>query len=294
MRSWRGKVSFLTADALFEIGHTSEALPLYQQATQTFAVLTKESNNPAYEDSLLFGYQRIGDMLLIDGHYAQSVTYYQKELDAAERLAAEDPKNMVFRMHLSASLATLGHGLWRAGRLPEGVATLQRGLAVLADTQLRDSRTKGLETTLKLWLAGALEKGADLSGALHNYVVVSDSYSAICQSDPTDVEDCLNLAGTRERVARIYLKHGDASEALAEDEKALAISEPLSVGAKPNLEALYTVANVYFGLGEAHGLGARIDNAERQSIGAGLQLVREEQCREPAHTKLATDHSFGI
>ena len=53
MRSWRGKVSFLTADALFGIGRNSEALPLYQQATETFAVRTKESNNPNYEDSLL-------------------------------------------------------------------------------------------------------------------------------------------------------------------------------------------------------------------------------------------------
>jgi eukaryotic-like serine/threonine-protein kinase len=265
LRSWRGKVSFLTADALFGIGRNSEALPLYQQATETFAVLTKESNNPNYEDSLLFGYQRTGDMLLIDGHYAQAVTYYQKELDAATRLAAEDPKNMVFRLHVSASLATLGHGLWRSGRVPEAVATLQRGLAVLSATELRDSRTKGLETTLKLWLAGALERGGDFSGALRNYVVVRDTYSAICQSDPTDVEDCLNLAGTRERVARIHLKDGEVSEALVENEKALATVEPLSVGEKPNLEALYTVASVYFGLGEAHKSLARASTMQKDA-----------------------------
>jgi non-specific serine/threonine protein kinase/serine/threonine-protein kinase len=263
LRSWRGKVCILTADALFGIGRTSEALPLYQQATQTFAVLTKESNNPNYEDSLLLGYQRTGDMLLIDGRYAQSVTYYQKELDAAERLAAEDPKNMVFRIDLSATQATLGHGLWRAGRVAEGVATLQRGLAVLSDTQLRDSRTKGLETTLRFWLGGALEKGGDLSGALRNYIVVRDAYSAICQSDPTDVEDCLNLAGVQERVARIYLKHGEVSKALAENEKALAISEPLSVGAKPNLDAIYNVANIYYGMGEAHTALARVSRMQR-------------------------------
>jgi len=265
LRSWRGKVSFLTADALLGIGHNSEALPLYQQATQTFAVLTKESNNPDYENSLLFGYQRTGDMLLIDGHYAQSVTYYQKEMDAATRLAAEDPKNMVFRMHLSASLATLGHGLWRAGRVPESVATSRRGLAVLADTQLRDSRTTGLEMTLQLWLSGALEKGGDLSGALRNYVAVRDTYGAICHSDPTDVEDCLNLAGTQERVAHIYLKHDEVSEALAENEKALATSEPLSLGAKPNLDALYNVANIYFGLGEAHTAMARASAIQREA-----------------------------
>ena len=131
-------------------------MPLYQQATQTFEGLTKESNNPNYEDSLLFGYQRTGDMLLTDGHYAESVPYYQKELDASTRLASEDPKNMVFRIDLVASRATLGHSLWRAGRVTEAVAMLQRGLAELAETQLKDSRTKGLEITLQLWLAGAL------------------------------------------------------------------------------------------------------------------------------------------
>jgi non-specific serine/threonine protein kinase/serine/threonine-protein kinase len=265
LRSWRGGLSYLTADDLFETGRAAEALPLYQQATQTFEGLTKESNNPNYEDSLLFGYQRTGDMLLTDGHYAESVPYYQKELDASTRLASEDPKNMVFRMDLVASRATLGHSLWRAGRVTEAVAMLQRGLAELAQTQLKDSRTKGLEITLQLWLAGALEKGSDLGGALRNYVVVRDAYIAICQSDPTDVEDCLNLAGTRERVARIYLKRGEVSEALAEDEKALATSEPLSGGAKPNLEALYTVVNTYFGLGEAHAAMARASATQRET-----------------------------
>jgi tetratricopeptide (TPR) repeat protein len=91
LRSWRGGLSYLTADDLFETGRAAEALPLYQQATQTFEGLTKESNNPNYEDSLLFGYQRTGDMLLTDGHYAESVPYYQKELDASTRLASEDP-----------------------------------------------------------------------------------------------------------------------------------------------------------------------------------------------------------
>ena len=35
---------------------------------------------------------------------------------------------------------------------------------------------KGLELTLRLWLAGALEKGADFSGALSNYLIVRDAY----------------------------------------------------------------------------------------------------------------------
>ncbi|HET6178457.1 MAG TPA: tetratricopeptide repeat protein [Candidatus Sulfotelmatobacter sp.] len=271
LRSWRGKLIFLVADDLFETGQATEALPLYQQATQTFEALTKESNNPNYEDSLLFGYQRTGDMLLTDGHFEQSVAFYQKELDAAQRLVAEDPKNMVFRIDLAASRATLGHGLWRAGHVRESLASLRLGLTELADTQLQDSRTRGLETTLKLWLAGALEKRADFNGALRNYLVVRDSYRAICQSDPTDVEDCLNLAGTQERIGRIYLRRGEIAEALAEDQNALAVSERLSNGDRPNLEALYTVVSIYFGLGEVH-------KALAYQPGAHKEAQRKQAC----------------
>ncbi|HXN45307.1 MAG TPA: hypothetical protein VN893_01625 [Bryobacteraceae bacterium] len=40
------------------------------------------------------------------------------------------------------------------------------------------------------------------------------------------------------------------AEAEAEYQTALALSEPLSAGARPNLEALYGVVNVYYGMGE--------------------------------------------
>jgi len=265
LRSWQGRLSYLTADDLFETGHASEALPLYQQATQTFEALTKQSDNPKYKSALLFGYQRTGDMLLTDGRYAQSVAYYQKQVDVTIGLVAEDPKNMVFRVDLAASRATLGHALWRAGHVPESLESLRRGLAELADTRLQDSRTKGLELTLRLWLAGALEKGADLSGALSNYLMVRDSYLAICQSDPTDVEDCLSLAGTQHRIARIYQQRGKIDDALVEDQKALVLCEPLSGGDKPNLEALYTVVNVYYDMGEAYTALARESATQREA-----------------------------
>ena len=92
LRSWQGRLCFLTADDLFETGQTSEALPLYQQATQTFEALTRQSGNPNYKRSLLFGYQRTGDMLLTDGHYAQSVTHYQKQVDVASRVGCRGPE----------------------------------------------------------------------------------------------------------------------------------------------------------------------------------------------------------
>ncbi len=265
LRSWQGRLSFLTADDLFETGQTSEALPLYQQATQTFEALTRQSHNPNYKRSLLFGYQRTGDMLLTDGHFAQSVTHYQKQVDIAAELVTEDPKNMTFRADLAASRATLGQALWRAGHVSESLDSLRRGLAELADTRLRDSRTKGLELTLRLWLAGALEKGADVSGALSNYVIVRDAYSAICKSDPTDVEDCLSLAGTQDRIARIYFQRGNIADALVEDQKALATCEPFSGGDKPNLEALYTVVNVYYDMGEEFAALARKSAAQRDA-----------------------------
>ncbi len=252
LSSWQGSLSLLTADDLFEIGKVSQAVPLYQQATRTFENLTKQSDNPSYQDSLELAYQRMGDMLLVAGHFEQSLMYYRKQVEVSTALVASDPKNMLFRTSLAAGRATYGHALWRAGHLREAQNSFQRGLAEIAESKQRDARAKGLESTIRLWMAGALERGNDLRGALHNYELVQANYSRICESDPKDVEDCLNLAGTQDRIARIRIQQGNFGEALAEYQKALAISEPLSAGVKPNLEALYTLVNVYFGMGEAY------------------------------------------
>jgi tetratricopeptide (TPR) repeat protein len=76
----------------------------------------------------------------------------------------------------------------------------------------------------------------------------------------------LNLAGIQDRIARIYIRQGKIDEALTEYQKALALSEPLSGGAEPNLEALYTVVNVFYGMGEVHVARARKPGTQEKRI----------------------------
>ncbi len=272
LSSWQGSLSLLTADDLFETGSASKAIPLYQQATRTFENLTQQSDNPRYASSLKLAYQRMGDMLLVAGHFEPALTYYRKQLELCVALVASDPKNMEFRTSLVAARATYGHALWRAGRVPEGLDSLERGLAEIAESKLNDARAKGLEMTIRLWMAGALEKKLDRDGALRNYLLVQSDYRRICQSDPKDLEDCLALAGTGDRIARIHMQAGNPAEALTEYQKALAISEPLTRGTRPNLEALYAAVNAYFGMGEVQaalarqaGAGARRSDSWSQS-----------------------------
>src|SRR5260370_26916732 len=164
---------------------------------------------------------------------------------------------MESRTRLMAARATYGHALWRAGHVREGLDSFRHGLAEIVESKQNDSRAKGLEMTIRLWMAGALEKEHDPDEALRNYLLVQSEYSRICQSDPKDLEDCLTLAGTEDRIARIRIQQGKLGEALVEYQKALAISEPLSGGPRPNLEALYALVNGYFGMGAGHAALAR-------------------------------------
>jgi non-specific serine/threonine protein kinase/serine/threonine-protein kinase len=247
---WHGSLSILTADDLFETGHVKEAVPLYQQAVRTFENITQQSNSLTYLNILPLAYQRMGDMLLVDGRFEESLQYYRKQLDTATKLVVADPKSVSFRGDLVAARATYGHGLWRAGHVQEGLASLRRGLEEIASGKQKDSRTRGLALTIGLWTAGGMEKGGDREGALHQYQVTVTTYSDICRSDPKDVEDCIMVAGVLDRVGRIHLQEGKLDEALAEYQSALGIIEPLSTGDEPNLEALYTLVNVEYGLGE--------------------------------------------
>jgi tetratricopeptide (TPR) repeat protein len=252
LAAWQGSLSSLTADDLFETGHVSQAVPLYQQAMRTLEAITQQSNKPSYQASLEFAYQRMGDMLLVAGHAEQSLVYYRKQMETNTKLVAADPKSMTYRTSLSASDATYGHALWRAGHVAEGLTWFRRGLTEVADSKQHDSRALGLEATLHLWMAGAQEKQGDFAAALHSYLAAENYFARICESDPKDVEDCLSLAGTQDRLARIHLRQGFVDEARGEYEKALSITEPLAVGDKPNLEAIYTAVNLYYGMGEVN------------------------------------------
>jgi non-specific serine/threonine protein kinase/serine/threonine-protein kinase len=281
LSSWQGNLSILTADDLFEIGRVSQAIPLYQQATQAFEALTRQSNNSTYEDSLELAYQRMGDMLLVAGHFEQSLPYYRKQLKVTLTMVAADPKSMSFRINLIAARATNGHGLWRAGHVVEALASLRRGLEELAESKQNDARAKGLAMTLTLWTAGALEKKGESAEALHNYLQVEDYYRRICDSDPKDLEDCLYLAGVRDRIARIYTRNGKLEDARLEESSALQISEPSTAGPTPNLEALYTLVNVYYDMGET-------DAARAATSGAPKVLPQSQACGwyEKSHAAL--------
>jgi tetratricopeptide (TPR) repeat protein len=248
---WKGSMSLLTADDLFEIGHVSEAVPMYRQATQIFEDLVAKSTNPTYTDSLALSYQRMGDMALVSGQFEQSLPYYRKQLELSIQLLAADPRNVGFRTSVIASRATLGHGLWRAGHIKEGISTLKQGLAELEKIQAEGSKSKGLGVTLQLWLAGALEREGDQSAALHYYMLGVTTYEAICKDNPKDLEDCLGLAGVEDRIGRIYAQRSNFDLARERYKEALALVEPLSRGEKFNLEALYTVVNSYYDLGES-------------------------------------------
>jgi eukaryotic-like serine/threonine-protein kinase len=281
LSSWQGNLSILTADDLFEIGRVSQAVPLYQQATQTFEALNRQSNNSSYEDSLELAYQRMGDMSLVAGHSEQALPYYRKQLEVTLAMVAADPKSMSFRTNLVAARATNGHGLWRAGRIDQGLASFRRGLAELAESKQNDSRAKGLAMTLTLWMAGALELKGEASEALHNYLLVEDYYRHICEGDPKDVDDCLYLAGVRDRIARIYTRSGRLEQARAEARSALQITEPSTIGTTPNLEALYTLVNVYYDMGETYGV-------QRAASGVPKVLRQGQACGwyEKSHAAL--------
>ncbi|MBZ5690047.1 MAG: hypothetical protein LAP86_34090, partial [Acidobacteriia bacterium] len=197
-----------------------------------------------------------------------------------------DPKNMVFRQGLVAAHATYGHALWRAGQIREGLASLRHGLEQIAADRQTDSGTKGLETIIRLWMAGGLEKSGDVKGAMRLYEVALANYSDICRSDPKDVGDCIMVAGVLDRVARIHLRQENLDEALTEYQKALALIEPLSLGDEPNLEALYTAVNVYYGLAEVNRIRAERSRTPRIGSEAWAQACNWYEKSHAAYLRI--------
>ena len=63
-----------------------------------------------------------------------------------------------------------------------------------------------------------------------------------------------------------YIQRGRLDEARAEYQKAQIYCESLSGGREPNLEALYTVVNIYYGLGEISLSQARRTETQEEKI----------------------------
>ncbi len=82
----------------------------------------------------------------------------------------------------------------------------------------------------------------------------------------------LSAAATQAAMAALLMKKGDAKASLARYQSSLAIVEPLSRAEAPSQQALYTVADVYEGIGR---LAVKKAQAQSNSVARRTESWKE-------------------
>jgi len=191
-------------------------------------------------------------VLLQDGQFLEALRYYQLESQLCQPMATADPKDVSSRLLMVAVYANIGHALWRAGHLQEGLASLRHGLSEISEMNEfhQNSEVRTVLGLIDILIGGALERRGERNAAPSSYSQAQSIYQSMSDADPQDAQEHLMLSGTENRIGGIHIKIGKPDSARNHYEKALAISEPLASLTPANLDALYNVFESYSGLGD--------------------------------------------
>jgi tetratricopeptide (TPR) repeat protein len=140
----------------------------------------------------------------------------------------------------------------QAGDKAGGLALLSQAIVKLDKEVALDpkhveiSRALGL---LYVWRGQILAQSKDLDGALSDFRQTASLFGRISASDPNDADTRINLAATEAKIADTLVLKGNLGPAMETYRKVLAVIEPFAHSVPPNVQAQYTLADTYSGMG---------------------------------------------
>jgi serine/threonine-protein kinase len=141
--TYEAKVALIRADLgrhLNDIGQSSEALRLLEQARQTQEELVRTARRPInFQQNLAATYVTLGNLYEGEDRLDDALRLYEKSKQIYEELA-QSPQDRWDRAELARSLNNVGLARARSGRVDQGRSDVERGLKIreelLADQPL--------------------------------------------------------------------------------------------------------------------------------------------------------------
>jgi serine/threonine protein kinase len=210
----------------------------------------------------------IGIGLVMDGRFQSALAYYDQELVTYKSRVERDPQDMMARSDLSGAYYDVGDTLVKMGKFKDGLATIRRAIALDKELVSVDPKRGALRTQLaqhRVAEAEALNKMGDTAGALQSYKAARSFYQSVAELDALNLDGRLNVSATDAKLGATYLRLGQVDDARETYLRALEVSEPPAGNNPPNLQAQYTLADTYSGLGDvAAYLASRINDPIKQ------------------------------
>jgi non-specific serine/threonine protein kinase/serine/threonine-protein kinase len=262
-------------DQLVLTGTLHEAQNQYVRGKEILEALASPNNATSQMD-LAGVYADLGSVQLAIGDVVAAEASCRKAVELYKALSQADPRDANVRTGLAAAYMNFGDTESRSGRTQESSVALQSAQTI-ADQLVSTSPTAEVRNLQGQVLATRGEAAARAGGidtALRYYREALSVYAKLNADDPRNVDSRLCLAATHDRIGEIFVRKGDAAQALDAFQTALKLARTAANTDNSNAQMFYTVADAYTGLGDATRLRA---SDQTQPRATRIELWRSAQ-----------------
>ncbi|HTR22980.1 MAG TPA: protein kinase [Terriglobales bacterium] len=199
-------------------------------------------------------YEDIANTYMMNGDTKSALLNYRNLIEIDRKLVEQDAKNATARVDIAYGTAFLGIGIAESGDVKQGLATLQEAIDLLQKEIALNPGRSFLQRYLGLayvFRGQILFKLRNFDGALRDFKTTAAIHEKICAANPNDIDSRVALAAVNTKIAATLAMRGQSADAVALFRSALAVVEPLAHSPHPMLQAQYTAADAYTGLGIA-------------------------------------------
>jgi len=199
-------------------------------------------------------YQDMANTYMMNGDAKSALLNYRNLIEIDRKVLAQDTKNATARIDLAYGTVFLGIGIAESGDVKQGLATLKEAIERMQEEVALNPGKSFLQRYLALGyvLRGQiLFKARNSDAALHDFKAAAAIHEKICSANPNDIDSRVALAAVNGKIADVLAMQGQSADAVGLYRKTLSVVEPLAHSPHPLLQAQYTAADAYTGLGNA-------------------------------------------
>jgi eukaryotic-like serine/threonine-protein kinase len=265
-------------DQLLQAGHTSEALQDYLRTLPLFQEVAYHSNRgPRGKYLLGLLYERISLVQLVKGDIPASITAANAALKLSTELAGSDPRDAQSGVTIIEDYKLVADLESRTGRDRDASVHMEKAFALmpkLVAQSPNDTEVQAMKADLNTTAGDIAGRKRNYPRALKYYETSIGVLSAVASANARNSGAGQRLGATHNSAGRAQLGMRNLEGAEASFKKAVSLVDETVKATHPNMQALYTLADAYTGLGDVE--------ASRAADSRGKRDVREQHWQQSA------------
>jgi tetratricopeptide (TPR) repeat protein len=269
-------------DTLGKLGHLG-----MMGAINTRIMKYYEGHPPKAEDFAALREREVAidqqaDVLSAQGDLAGALKSYRDSLAIAEKLAKQDPSNVLWQGDLAWSFRRVGQTLHSQGKLTEALAAFQNSKETLERLTAKDSsNTRGQWNLAVCYgdIGAILRAQGKLAEALVAFQQYKDGMEHLAKQDPSNAGSQRDLSNSYYNVGDVQSAQSDLAGALKSYRDSLAIAEKLAKQDPSNANLQRDLSFSYNKVGEvqsAQGDFAGALKSYRDSLAIAEKLAKQD------------------